>query len=448
MNGIIHAASHGNNLLSMNPSEDDIFNKLATTLEELISAIKPLRMIFIAVDGVAPRAKLNQQRTRRFRSARDQQEQIRLKETGKSRASESYFDSNCITPGTEFMHRLSKRIKAFIVSMLKESSDWDHLEVHYSGSETPGEGEHKIISYIRKWRDSVDYAPNTRHCIYGADADMIMLALATHEPYFLVLRDIPVTSSSSRSSGHGWTSSQASSSLVHLHKLQYVRIHILREYLFHDLLEDMHSQDVHLDMERLLDDFVFLTFLVGNDFLPHLPAIDIGDGAFDIIFDAYKTVFAASLGDDELLAAPFDLSKGASSGESQEPLEKDSIYLVNRGTVNASKLETIFALISVTELSLFENNELMKEVKAARKSKKLAMSPVPTSASLSNDQHPLGAVGLSEEEEYRWRYYKNKFGIDISTEEGERELHEIRRSYMTGLCWCLSYYTRGMWCSA
>ena len=40
---------------------------------------------------------------------------------------------------------------------------------------------------------------------------------------------------------------------------------------------------------------MFLTFLVDN-FLSNLPAINIGDDAFDVTFDAYKTVLASEPG--------------------------------------------------------------------------------------------------------------------------------------------------------
>lgn len=101
MNGIIHNCSHPNdNDASFRISEQDIFLGVFAYVAHLFSVIKPQKLFFLAIDGVAPRAKMNQQRSRRFRSAKEAKEAVdKAKARGEEIPEEEGFDSNCITPG-------------------------------------------------------------------------------------------------------------------------------------------------------------------------------------------------------------------------------------------------------------------------------------------------------------------------------------------------------------
>ncbi|KAG8293470.1 5'-3' exoribonuclease 1 [Homalodisca vitripennis] len=191
MNGIIHVCSHPNDTdPHFRITEEKIFRDIFHYIETLFRMIQPQKLFFMAVDGVAPRAKMNQQRGRRFRSAKDaEMAEAKARDKGELLPSDDRFDSNCITPGTEFMTRLQAQLKYFVVFKISTDKLWQKVKVILSGHETPGEGEHKIMDYIRYMKSQPGYDPNTRHCLYGLDADLIMLGLCTHEPHFSLLRE-------------------------------------------------------------------------------------------------------------------------------------------------------------------------------------------------------------------------------------------------------------------
>ena len=100
------------------------------------------------------------------------------------------------------MARLSDQLRYFINKKISEDSNWRDVEVVLSGHEVPGEGEHKIMEYIRLSRAQPGYNPNVRHCLYGLDADLIMLGLLSHDPHFCLLREEVKFGPASRKKGN------------------------------------------------------------------------------------------------------------------------------------------------------------------------------------------------------------------------------------------------------
>ena len=149
MNGIVHNCVPLVN--EKGGDEQDMFVECFRYIGHLFSIIKPKKLLYMAIDGVAPRAKMNQQRSRRFRSANDAREA--RAETARfgnpptaDTPKKSSFDRNAITPGTEFMARLSKHLNFFVMKKVQEDPLWAACEnIVLSGPECPGEGEHKIM---------------------------------------------------------------------------------------------------------------------------------------------------------------------------------------------------------------------------------------------------------------------------------------------------------------
>ncbi|XP_045534425.1 5'-3' exoribonuclease 1 [Papilio machaon] len=281
MNGIIHNCSHPDD---SNPhfriTEEKIFQDIFHYISMLFQIIKPKKLFFMAIDGVAPRAKMNQQRGRRFRSAREAEKlEEDAKEKGEVLPTEKRFDSNCITPGTVFMARLHEQLKYFVKKQISEDPLWAKVKVILSGHETPGEGEHKIMDYIRWARSQPDYDPNTRHCLYGLDADLIMLGMCTHEPHFALLRE---------EVKFGKTTQRATSP----EETNFYLLHLslLREYLTQEFIDIKDNLPFKFDIEKIVDDWVLMGFLVGNDFIPNLPNMHINNDALPILYKTYMTV--------------------------------------------------------------------------------------------------------------------------------------------------------------
>ena len=216
------------------------------------------------------------------------------------------------------MAKLTKHLKYFISKKVSEDADWQGVEIVLSGHEVPGEGEHKIMEYIRLAKAQPGYEANIRHCLYGLDADLIMLGLLSHDPHFSLLRE-EVT--------FGRANHKKSKELEH-QNFYLMHLCIVREYLeleFQELKEPS-ALGFPYDMERIIDDFILMAFFVGNDFLPNLPNLHINEGALALMFKVYKSV-----------------------------LPKAGGYINERGVINMERLALLLDNLSDVEYRFFES---------------------------------------------------------------------------------------------
>ncbi|OSS55173.1 hypothetical protein B5807_00109 [Epicoccum nigrum] len=329
MNGIVHPCSHPEDGPAPK-TEADMMVAIFAYTDRVVGMVRPRKLLYMAVDGVAPRAKMNQQRSRRFRSAREAAEKDEeraefVKMLNSQKASrgedinsieevvEKTWDSNAITPGTPFMHLLAESLQYWCAYKFTTDPSWKDMKVIISDASVPGEGEHKIMNFVRSQRAMPTHDPNTSHVIYGLDADLIMLSLATHEPRFRVLReDVFADSLKDKvctrcgrkghirnncefpDDGKKLTEEEAdeewASSEQRIKPYIWLHTGILREYLAVEM--DTPKRKFSYDLERALDDWVFMCFFVGNDFLPHLPSLEIRDQGIDLLISIWRDLAA------------------------------------------------------------------------------------------------------------------------------------------------------------
>ena len=396
MNGIIHPCSHPEH--GPQPkNEQEMYDNVCQYVDRLFRAVRPRKLLHLAIDGVAPRAKMNQQRSRRFRAAQEARERAgtevevrkNLEEQGIAvpPPSEKPWDSNVITPGTKFMIDLSEYIRFYIRKRIATDKAWKTIKVIFSDASIPGEGEHKIMAHIRQQRAQKGYNPNLVHVLHGLDADLIMLALATHEAHFYILREEvlfgrhSIEATERRREESGFTLQQkmldeaVGAEAMELPEnsnkpLQRLSVPILREYLANEFASVMNPPFAgEISFERLVDDIVFLCFFVGNDFLPHLPSLDIRDGALDYLFNVYRRLLPGLGG-----------------------------YLTDHGgKVNLDRVDVILAEVGSIEDYVFEmkhkNEENEKSKRAYHKRNKTSGNKLPAGGIANAPQLSFQQVG-------------------------------------------------------
>lgn len=261
--------------------ETHIWNKIKDCIDDMISKINP-EYLYVAIDGVAPMGKILQQRQRRYRFLFDKKIKINTNLSTINNIedciSKTILKSNGIdepiiplssielTPGTDYMERLNKCMEKYM-----EELELKGIKYIYSSYHDEGEGEHKILQYIKNNLTSSDSI-----VIYGLDADLLFLSL-----------------------GVGSNGSNGSNGL---NNLKY-NIYVMREkQVFANEEVDLNEipdynyveiKQLHILISNLnvsTEDFIVLCYLIGNDFLPGLLTIDVKKGGLDKIFKAWNNI--------------------------------------------------------------------------------------------------------------------------------------------------------------
>jgi len=511
MNGIIHPCTHPES--GPQPStEDEMIRNVFEYIEHIFSIVRPRKVLYMAIDGVAPRAKMNQQRSRRFRAAEERKEHTqnramleawyRAKGIKPPPPKPPSWDSNVITPGTPFMDKLAKALRYWVKYKMHTDPGWKNIKVILSDANVPGEGEHKIAEFIRRTRIVRGYDPNTHHVLYGLDADLFMLSLATHEVHFTLLRELVLFGKNKPCQncgvvGHWHT--ECTNPPKDGHKdmgpkpFQFAHIHTLREYL----KEDLYVANLgwgKWDLERALDDFVFLCFFVGNDFLPHLPSLEIGEGGIDNLITSYKEFLPrvggyltdgsgrANLRRAELMLQELGRIEDQTFRQRKKTHDIIGERRKQRDKRNQDKrqrfMEEQRAKRKTRDFDLTETARLLERARKRQKTNDGEVKAMEMPSEFKDLQDQLGDVNIDINDDFmeldfeaqlkkinraasdlsgrgdqaehdaefhksgfKQRYYRRKFAVN--SDDNPPLLHDIAHEYVKGLCWVLLYYYQG-----
>jgi 5'-3' exonuclease len=397
-NSIIHTTSYQvvNKLLqekqktspgALLPVDSTLLHRIMASIvaytNMVAKACPPRSLLYISIDGVAPLAKISQQRRRRYLSA------YRNDKINEFKAHHGYtasaWDSNCITPGTDFMRDLN----AYLVNYYTNNRIGE-FDVVVSGSDEQGEGEHKILKYIK------DTQVPLVDVIYGLDADLIMLALTCNRANIHLMREAQQFGRS-----RDYTDVD----------FKFVDIDVMRTSIAKALFDERFEY---------MRDYVFICFVLGNDFLPHNPFLHLKQGALGQVFDIYKKLH----GETKMFAIVDDAES-------------------NKATINFSFLKMLFH-----ELARDEDTRALEAIKGHEAHQHFERGH-PHQSALDRfvcdlEMYPLknkpleSYKAITSEKNWRMQYYYNLMDIN-----GFKDLHKVDdvcMEYVMGLVWNVNYY--------
>lgn len=364
--------------LSDTEKERRILDNIWSYTAECVKVAKPSGTVHICIDGVAPVAKMIQQRKRRYISMF----------TKKLEKTTSTWDTNAISPGTPFMSRLQAYLRARIRD--------DYSRSYYlSGSDDPGEGEHKIFARLA----TLD--PQEVAIIYGLDADLIMLSLMSHHQALFLMRE-PTGPYKDQDTEAGFL-------FMDIHAFRVALLQELQIKYRWPVTQDMIQNPYDKDARKVIEMYVCVCFLLGNDFLPHPLTLSLKKGGHDALLMAAKNC-----------------------------LERDIAFWDDQGNPSNEFFVEIIDIISKDE-----DNALWKTNQDyLRKKPFTTLADNVDSYPLQPEfKHPLAKQIYEMKNSSKWRslYYQHMFHTKLFDTS---VIRTACTSYVQGLHWTYRYYKR------
>jgi 5'-3' exoribonuclease 2 len=325
-NGLIYDAVRvvgSNRGMSNDEYETRIIETVCNKIDEYLAMFRPSGRVLIAFDGVAPVAKLNQQRERRYKSwfttvveQTITQKNALIDPTAAATEAVQHkaWNTSAITPGTLFMKKLNTRMNDYC--QMKGRVIGNRVLYIYSGSDSPGEGEHKIFEYIRA---DERYNRDTTTLIYGLDADLIMLCLNhLHISQNIYLyRDTPefiqsLDSTLSSTEQYYLDIPEFACSLeAIMHEAKYTTASLEDKTPYVSDTTTVASDGgggggdrgraavqtpprITPEVIAAIDDYILMTFMLGNDFMPHFPSLNLRTNGMTVLLQTYANMFKST----------------------------------------------------------------------------------------------------------------------------------------------------------
>ena len=371
--------------------ENYIIANVIIKIEEIIKTICPSETIYIAFDGVPPFAKINQQKNRRYKSA--YQNNIFNKKI--------LWDTCAITPGTLFMTNLNNAIAIHFKQTFFNLEN-KPINIILSLSNEHGEGEHKLFNYIRE-STSISQKNNV---IYGMDADLFMLSL-NHLKYtqnIYLYRETPLFINLLDKS-------------LNPNQKYIININCLGNIIYNEVTNEVTNEVAHNKIYdatyyNKIEDYIFICFLLGNDFLPHFPALNIRQNGFTILLELYKKLF------------------------------KQSDFLIVANSINWNNFKKYIKNIAQHE------ETFIKEIYNTREKHSKKFYPETSSEEI---EYKFSCMPSFErnienfinpyEEDWQHRYYYSLCAIDSRKNDYVHNLESLCRNYLETLQWVYHYYS-------